>query len=338
MRSCWKARQAASTLSGMASPSQLAKPLSISDIPHVEKASASSSWSSRRNQAPPTAIRVPVEVFALAGSGMSSESQTIQVACLACLAEGLSTKHAIPSLSNYFAAAWTDKEAVEESQISQNGALLPLVQDLLSSAHSRNALLRVEALAALRGLATNYSSALEPLLLGIATTAGVGSQDDSVESFWSQIMAVARLSLEGSVTPKSPAGAGPCPPASSPRRPSGTSTSGRDPSKAANASASTSPEDKAAQHAAQVLGSCLTAKARQLGVKVTGPGDNSADHLESAVNFDAGSCGGMKKPLSWNRDQALGEENAIIYNFVGILTCLSPQMTLLCNGPKRTSY
>jgi hypothetical protein len=89
----------------------------------------------------------------------------VQPAYLACIAEALSTKQPLAGLQAYLL---TDTGSQQQQQRQQQGArsmtpappTVQLVQELLAAAVHQQAAVRIEALAALNGLASNYIEAL----------------------------------------------------------------------------------------------------------------------------------------------------------------------------------
>jgi hypothetical protein len=179
-----------------------------------------------------------------AASG-SSEGSGI-VASVAVLAQALSTKKPHAALSTWL---------VEQQQQQSTP-----ISCFVAAAGSRNALLRIEALAALRGCCINYPDVLLRLSLAGSSSSG----DAAGGGCWSSVMQAAQLSVTAaSAAAASSTGSTSCgSPAGTPR---GTNGPAAAPAAAAAAggdvSGSTSPEVKAGQHAIRLLGNWLTAGA-----------------------------------------------------------------------------
>ncbi|GAX75458.1 hypothetical protein CEUSTIGMA_g2901.t1 [Chlamydomonas eustigma] len=249
---CWQQQRTGSQSSGTASPATPGT--------SVQQYNTSSS---RPRPSPVVSFH---EMAALESFGAaSSESLAVQVACLACLAEAVLTKQPVPGLAEYFRQQKQQQQAGSTTvslcrEVPHDHTPLDLVLELLECCRSRHAMLRVESMAILRGLAANY-----PMILVSASTSHLPPESQAEVDLslrlccWNAVFEVVQFSMDCSTAPLSPM--------ASPRRPTSVSDNNF-----ANSSASTSPEDKAAQHAVQLLGACLGAEAAWLGIHVSEEG------------------------------------------------------------------
>lgn len=166
-------------------------------------------------------------------------------------------------------------QAIHQLGYGFQGGSGSLVLMLLAAAGSTAALLRIEALAALRGCCINYHQAVAAAATAAATAEAdikldsqlqsSSSSSSSVGSCWPAVVSAVQYSIAASQQiPRSPRGT---PVGSSSSNSIGTaaafgsggSKTGTAGSSSAEVSASTSPEDKAAQHAVKLLGDWLSA-------------------------------------------------------------------------------
>ncbi|GLI68841.1 hypothetical protein VaNZ11_013384, partial [Volvox africanus] len=237
-----------------------------------------------------------------------------QTAYLACLAECFSTKQPVAGLAAFLSQqqqhTFQDLKVLE----SQHGgagcdSTQRLVRDLLAVGQdaSAEAVQRIEALAALKGLAVNYTTALPPDVWDdLRATAAMGlscipavrsppvsrSGPPSRSSSWSSLGAVATHGASGKPgdraglrVPASQAfGPGAFPGAAAGGAVSQATSSPITPS------ANSSPEDKAAQLSVRLLSDYLSAIARQCDIILTdsagaGSGDGGLPGLPPSPGF-----------------------------------------------------
>ncbi|KAG1653033.1 hypothetical protein FOA52_007162 [Chlamydomonas sp. UWO 241] len=173
----------------------------------------------------------------------------------------------------------------QQQQQQQPQRPFSLVSDLLACSISRHAVLRCEALAALRGLASNYPQVLCPAPNG-TDTATAATPPAPPPDCWPLLLSAACVSLDvsGTASPQGSARGGASPAARAPR----VSAAGASAVAPANTSASTSPDDKAAQTAVQLLGAALRGQALVAGLAVAdagggGGGDGDAEPPSGAT-------------------------------------------------------
>jgi hypothetical protein len=245
---------------------------------------------------------------AAAAAGMAWGSSATVVAAVAVLAQAFSSRKPLPALNTWLkgtctpmaasssssaaagagaAAATAGKERLTGSSKSSSSSRgVSLTTCLLTAAASPDCLLRVEALAALRGCCINYPDALplqqqqhclsqlqpaagfsnghEEYSSDITNSSTTTSSSSSDGACWQQLLDVVDISVAAAAAEK-PTSARSTP-RSSPRA-SNTAVGDDDkPSAAAAAAAadgsgSTSPEVKAGQHAVRLLGDWLAAAA-----------------------------------------------------------------------------
>ncbi|GIL43300.1 hypothetical protein Vafri_1091 [Volvox africanus] len=237
-----------------------------------------------------------------------------QTAYLACLAECFSTKQPVAGLATFLSQQQQQTFQdfrVPESQHGSAGCVSTqhLVRDLLAVGQdaSVEAVRRIEALAALKGLAVNYTTALPPdVWHDLRATAAMGlscipavrsppasrSGPPSRSSSWSSLGAVTAHAASG--RPGDRAGLrAPASQAFGPGAFSGAAVAGAV-SQAASSpitpSANSSPEDKAAQLSVRLLSDYLSAIARQYGIVLTdsagaGSGDDGLSGLPPSPGF-----------------------------------------------------
>jgi hypothetical protein len=132
-----------------------------------------------------------------------------------------------------------------------------LVANLLAAAVSPRPLLRIEALAALRGCCINYPAALPDSVTANSSSSSSGSN-------WTAVLGAVQCSLAATQqVPRTPRGTpvanGSSSSTAASISSSSSKTNGSSNSSSEEVSASTSPEDKAAQHAVKLIGDWLAA-------------------------------------------------------------------------------
>jgi hypothetical protein len=146
------------------------------------------------------------------------------------------------------------------SSSSSSSSSSSLVSSLLSAAVSPRPLLRIEALAALRGCCINYPTALPE---STAMLSSSNSSSSSGVASWAAVLSAVSCSLAATQqVPRTPRGT-PVANGSSNSSAAGANSSSKNGGSSSNSSdevsASTSPEDKAAQHAVKLVGDWLAA-------------------------------------------------------------------------------
>ncbi|GLC35771.1 hypothetical protein PLESTB_000492500 [Pleodorina starrii] len=269
----------------------------------------------------------------------AGELAPIQAAYLACLAECFSTKHPIPGL----AAFLLHQQQQQQQSQSPNDAeprgagagsgcggccsTEQLVRELLAVGRdgAAAAVLRIEALAALKGLAAHYTAALPP-------------------DVWEDLRATSAMGLSCIPSPRSPTGSrykdglglpsrsssssslggfatathgsssssgrpgdrvGPRPVPAPWGSPGGASAAQAAAGPAGASSANSSPEDKAAQLSVKLLSDYLSASARQYGISRTEAGGaGSGDGGEGGLPGPPPSPGFVPLAAAVPRQQA----------------------------------
>jgi len=236
--------------------------------------SSSSSGSKESGGAP---LAVPIRLIMPISSG-GDDASSIAVAAVACIAQALSTKQPAPALGQLLAAAAAGRQPAGSNSPPPQQQQPSLWAVLSSAAQSPLPLLRIEALAALRGMCANYPPALPAASTPLPTAGptntpavprnGSCGTASSSSTAWAALLQAARIGLVAAdeaalVSPQRAAGWQPPPSSSSPRRGGGTAAAAPNPAGDAPESGavagSGSPEDKAAQHAVRLLGSYLAA-------------------------------------------------------------------------------
>jgi hypothetical protein len=196
-------------------------------------------------------------------------------------ADLISSSRELPRLT--LPANSSNSNGMPAGQACSGSSSSSLVANLLSAAVSPRPLLRIEALAALRGCCINYPAALP---VSTATTTTSSSSSSGVAG-WPAVLAAVSCSLAATQqVPRTPRGTPVANGSSSSSAASTNSSSkvGGSSSSSDEVSASTSPEDKAAQHAVKLIGDWMAAAWKLQGLPNSS--SSSSNVYVPAVNQD----------------------------------------------------